>query len=195
MQRAEQTTLRAFLALDFDDDALGVLSTYLRQLRASPWANDVRWVSPDNLHLTLRFLGDITPAQVTGYASALRKGLAHIANLSSLTLVVSPPRLFPRPSRPRLIACLIESNPTLAELAALAERCAIGIGLAPERRPFNGHITLGRLRDSFPRDAALPERGSAAHFHPGAITLYRSDLNPQGAVYTALHTFSLTSQL
>jgi len=160
-----------------------------------PWANAVRWVSVDNLHLTLRFLGDIAPAQAERYIGALRQGLTQVADLPGLSLRVSGPRLFPRPSHPRVIACLAESNATLTALADLAEACATGIGLAAEKRPFNGHITLGRLRDPLPQGAVLPKEEEGTLMRPTAITLYKSELSPRGAIYTALHTFSLRSQL
>ncbi|BCX05555.1 MAG: RNA 2',3'-cyclic phosphodiesterase [Candidatus Roseilinea sp.] len=195
VQRAKQPTLRAFLALDFDDDALRVLDAYLRRLRAMPWANDVRWVRPDNLHLTLRFLGDVTPSQAERYAEAFGEGLARMTDLTAFTLAATPPRFFPTPSRPRVIACLIEGNPTLTALAALAETCALRIGLERETRPFNGHITLGRTRDSFPRDAALPRDETVTDMRPITITLYESKLDPRGAMYTPLRSFSLGSHL
>lgn len=195
MQRTKPSSLRAFLALDLDDDALDVLSAHLRRLRAMPWANAVRWVSADNLHLTLRFLGDIAPAQAERYIGALRRGLTQVADLPGLSLRVSGPRLFPKSSHPRVIACLAESNATLTALADLAEACATGIGLAAEKRPFNGHITLGRLRDPLPQGAVLPKEEEGTLMRPTAITLYKSELSPHGAIYTALHTFSLRSQL
>ncbi|MFC1466633.1 MAG: RNA 2',3'-cyclic phosphodiesterase [Candidatus Brachytrichaceae bacterium NZ_4S206] len=195
VQRAKQPTLRAFLALDFDDDALSVLNAHLRRLRAMPWANDVRWVSPENLHLTLRFLGDVTPRQAERYAEAFGAGLPRIAAEGGLMLATTPPRFFPTPARPRVIACLIEENATLTALAELAEACAVRIGLERETRPFNGHITLGRTRDSFPRDAALPRDGTITPMRALAITLYESKLDPRGAIYTPLHSFSLGSHL
>lgn len=195
VQRAKQPTLRAFLALDFDADALRVLAAHLSRLRALPWAREVRWVSPENLHLTLRFLGDVTPNQAERFVEAFGAGLARIADMAELTLTVTPPRFFPTLSRPRVIACLIESNPTLTALAELAEACAVRIGLERETRPFNGHITLGRIRDSFPRDAGLPSDKAITPMRPVAITLYESKLDPHGAIYTPLHSFSLSSHL
>ncbi len=188
-------TLRAFLALDFDDDALSALGARLRRLRAMPWANGIRWVSPDNLHLTLRFLGDVTPTQVERYAEAFGAGLTRIAGLAKLTLSMTSPRFFPTPSRPRVIACLVEDNPMLSELAKLAEACAVQIGLNREARPFKGHITLGRTRDALPRGAALPRDEAVTAIRPTAISLYQSQLDPRGAIYTALRSFSLGSHL
>lgn len=181
--------------MDFDDDALRALTTHLGRLRAMPWADDVRWVSPNNLHLTLRFLGDITPSQAERYAEAFGEGLTRIADLARLSLSATAPRFFPTPLRPRVIACLVESHPTLSALAALAEACAVMIGLDREKRPFSGHITLGRTRDTFPRSAALPRDDALTPMRPVAITLYRSKLDPRGAIYTPLRSFSLSSQL
>lgn len=188
-------TLRAFLALDFDAAARRVLAAHLNRLRAMPWANDVRWVRPDNLHLTLRFLGEITPARATHYAERFGAGLANVPHLAELKLEVTSPRFFPAPSRPRVIACLVSPHPTLAMLAALAESCAVGIGLTAESRPFNGHITLGRARDAFPCHATLPNDDAITPMQPTAITLYESKLLPSGPIYTALRSFSLCSQL
>jgi len=195
VQPTKRSSLRAFLALDLDDEALGTLSAYLRRLQAMPWANAVRWVSADNLHLTLRFLGDITPAQAEQYADALRRRLTQVADLPGLSLRVSEPRFFPRPAHPRVIACVAEGNTTLTALADLAEACAIGIGLAAEKRPFNGHITLGRLRDPLLHSATLPKGEERILVRPAAVTLYKSELSRRGAIYTALRSFSLRSQL
>lgn len=195
MPSTPPATLRAFLALDFDADALRTLTAHLNRLRAMPWAREVRWVSPENLHLTLRFLGDVTPAQAERYAEAFGVGLPRITDPAGLTFMATPPRFFPTPSRPRVIACLIEENATLTALAELAEACAVRIGLARETRPFNGHVTLGRTRDTFPRSATLPRDAAAAPMRAAAITLYKSVLTPAGPIYTALRTFSLASQV
>jgi len=191
--RMQSATLRAFLALDFDAEGQATLAKYLCDLRAAPWAAQVRWVSMENLHLTLRFLGDITPAQATQYADALRSGLSRIDNLGVLRLRVSGPRFFPSAARPRAIACLTDAHPTLDALAALAESCAVGIGLPEDPRPFRGHITLGRLRDG--RAHGVLSEIPGAWLHSATITLYRSQLHPRGPTYSALAKFSLGSQL
>ncbi|GIV83417.1 MAG: RNA 2',3'-cyclic phosphodiesterase [Candidatus Roseilinea sp.] len=195
MRATGQATLRAFLALDFDEETLQALDAYLRRLHAMPWAGEIRWVSPNNLHLTLRFLGNVTPTQAERYAEAFGAGRTQIADLAALTLSMTPPRFFPTSSRPRAIACLVEDHPTLSELAKLAETCAVQIGLSREVRPFKGHITLGRMRDALPHNAALPRDEAVMVIRPTAITLYQSRLDPRGAIYTALRSFSLASHL
>jgi len=189
----QSATLRAFLALDFDVEGHATLAKYLHHLRATPWATQVRWVSEENLHLTLRFLGDITPAQATQYADAFRSGLERLARSDALRLRISGPRFFPSAARPRIIACLTDPHPALDALAALAESCAVGIGLTADSRPFLGHITLGRLRDGRARRALGEMPG--AWLNPATIILYRSQLHPRGPTYSALARFSLSSQL
>jgi len=191
----QMTTVRAFLALDLDAEGQARLTAHLRRLRAAPWADQVRWVSPQHLHLTLRFLGEVTPAQATRYANAFRSGLAALRDAGALRLHASEPRLFPNPHRPRIIACLVEAHPTLHALVALAESCALDIGLRPETRPFQGHITLGRLR-AWPIAGQLPRAESpGVLLQPDTITLYRSQLHPSGPTYSTLARFSLASQV
>jgi 2'-5' RNA ligase len=189
------TSLRAFLALDFDTEGKAHLAAHLRHLRAASWASQVRWVSPENLHLTLRFLGEVTPAQAAQYANAFRDGLSTLDDLDKLQLRVSGPSLFPSTARPRIIACLTASQPALNVLAALAESCALGVGLAAESRPFQGHITLGRLREQRPTERIALAEAPQAVLRPSAITLYRSRLHPGGPTYSPLATFSLGSQI
>ncbi|PJF47166.1 MAG: RNA 2',3'-cyclic phosphodiesterase [Chloroflexi bacterium] len=194
MRPISQPALRAFLALDFDDHARRFLTAHLRRLRDTPWAGHVRWVRADNLHLTLRFLGDITPAQADHYGDAFGQGLAQIPRPTPWTLAVTSPRFFPHPAHPRLIACLVETDTTLNALTALAEACATAIGLTPETRPFRGHITLGRMRDTFPHNVHPLAEERPVHLRPAQITLYKSQLDPRGAIYTPLRAFSATSQ-
>lgn len=190
--------MRVFLALDFDAAAVQTLQTYQHRLQRESWADQVRWSGAANLHLTLRFLGEISRRQAEQYARDFRDATATLLRTTSeLTLAVTPPCLFPDPAHPRVVACLVRSNTILMQIVASAESCAVGIGLAPERRRFNGHITLGRVREG----AALRAPGrflieaAESAMRAEAITLYESTLTPRGAVYTPLARFSLRSQV
>lgn len=190
--------MRAFLALDFDNDAVQTLQTYQNRLQRESWADQVRWSSAANLHLTLRFLGEISRQQAEQYAHDFRDATTTLLRTTAeLTLAVTPPCLFPDPARPRVVACLVRSNALLLRIVASAESCAMSIGLAPERRCFNGHITLGRVREG----AALRAPGrflieaAESTMRAEAITLYESMLTPRGAVYTPLARFFPHSQV
>lgn len=90
-----------------------------------------------------------------------------------------------------MIACLVQATPALQQLAALAERLAQRIGLPPERKPFNGHITLGRTREAFPGAVKLPFEESYAPFVANSVVLFKSELTPSGPIYTTLDVFPL----
>lgn len=182
--------MRAFLALVPDAAALEVLRTYQQQLVRAPWAQQVKWVSASHWHLTVRFLGEITNAQRLQFARLLSAALRE-HSLESVRAEFSQPQFFPSPRQPRVIACLVQPTPVLQQLATLAERLAQRIGLPPERKPFNGHITLGRTREDFPRAVALPFEERYAPFFADSVVLFKSELTPSGPIYTTLDVFPL----
>ncbi len=175
--------MRAFLALPLDATAHSALASTLRTLQRASWAREVRWVAEENLHLTVRFLGDVSEARQARLRAALSTHLREANLPSALHLHVSAPSLFPTGRRPRVVACLVETNAALLTLAAIAEHCAQAVGLPAETKPFQPHITLGRLRDG----AALPSLRStpiALSMCADQLCLYRSTLTPKGAIYT-----------
>lgn len=163
-------------------------------LREAAWARDVRWVGDGQLHLTLRFMGDIVPADADRYVALLERGLERIAPVTAVSL--SAPRLFPSASRPRVIARMAAPETALLALAGLAERCAQDVGQEAEARSFNGHITLGRTPRVFdPRVFDLRGFGAPVDLGPmqmgvRAITLFESTLTPRGSIYRRIAEFA-----
>ncbi|MDW8052939.1 MAG: RNA 2',3'-cyclic phosphodiesterase [Anaerolineae bacterium] len=182
--------MRAFLALVPDSSALEVLRAYQRVLMRERWAEQVKWVSAQHWHLTLRFLGEITDTQRLQLARQLNVALRE-QRIQSVRVRFSQPQFFPSPRQPRVIACLVESTPLLQQLAELAEASAQRIGLPPERKPFKGHITLGRTRGDFPLNVALPFDEARSPFVANTVVLFKSDLTPSGPIYTTLDVFPL----
>jgi 2'-5' RNA ligase len=182
-----EAPVRSFLAIDPDEGATAALRGWLDALREAPWAGHVRWVAPGNLHITLRFLGDVAPARLAELGDALRGALRGAPAPFEVSLAAPAP--FPNAARPRAIASLAAPHPALTQVAAIAERCAQGLGLAPEGRPFKGHLTFGRPRPELPRLAAplLPVEPLALRVT--GVTLYKSELTRAGAIYTALGRF------
>jgi RNA 2',3'-cyclic 3'-phosphodiesterase len=176
--------MRTFLALDPDADASAFLRDQITQLQREVWARHVRWVDDASLHLTLRFLGDVSAAQLDEL-----KQLLNVSATAPLSLVLTEPRYFPNPKYPRVIACMVEKNAALRALAVLCETAARAVGLAAERRDFNAHITLGRTKDNFPADSNLPSVRHSQQMACRGVTLYSSELTPRGALYNRLHEF------
>jgi 2'-5' RNA ligase len=179
--------MRAFLALEPDPPALVVLKNTLRQLRTSRVARDVKWVGEDNLHMTMRFLGEIDDAQKNKLVELLAAQVPAMGTANPLRM--SEPRLFPKPSQARVIACMLERDAWLSRLAEMCEQDAQHIGLPAERRPFNGHITLGRTRESFQGRDFEAWPATSTLFNAAGLTLFKSALTPRGAIYEQLAFF------
>jgi 2'-5' RNA ligase len=167
--------------------------TELADLRSSlePTLVGWRWVDVENLHLTVRFLGEVEGARDRTARVAWRRAAARVsagrARLGGL-------RVWPNPSRPRVLVIGIEQEQPPGSLAKLSEHLeqeAREQGFAPERRAFRPHLTLARARRE-PR----PSPPSLSWSRPKpvrlrALGLYRSILGSAGARYTLLEEYPL----
>jgi 2'-5' RNA ligase len=184
--------MRVFLALDLDPGVRGKLEALERELR--PLARRARFVRPEALHLTLRFFGE-TP---TGDAEALAARMAEaFAGLRAFTLHFRGCGVFPDRRKPRILWVGVPAPPeALFALQSRAEAVARDSGFAPERRPFEPHMTVARFRQ--------PERGidsilGACEERDFGVTsveeavLYESRLQPSGASYHRLRGYPLSA--
>ncbi len=194
----EASTVRVFIALDLPAAAKFSLSQAIEELqRAIP--SGVRWVDPAGIHLTLKFLGNIETRLIEPVLDAMGQGAGKFG-AATCSLQLSGLGVFPNPREPRVLWAGVRGD--LAALGRLQrgvdESCS-ALGFARERRPFRPHLTLGRVRDSAPaptrRDigeavATLSTASTALQPEVGwkatEIHLIRSNLTPQGAIYTSL---------
>ncbi len=183
--------MRAFLALAPDPAAQTVLCRYQRRLARASWAHQVKWVAETNLHLTIRFLGEVTPAVQAELVGRLEAALSQPGAPGRLELELTEPRWFPSARQPRTLACLVPETPPLMALAALAEASARDAGLPPEERPFRAHITLGRMRPTLTVSPKLDIAPSRTGFRADALIFYQSTLTPAGPIYTERQRFPL----
>ena len=191
-------TIRAFLAITLSSDVLTGIGGLQDRLKRELPSGLVRWVRPEGIHLTLRFLGDTPVEQVDSVAQAAHDASAPHAPFA---LAVRGTGCFPNPHRPRVIwAGVHEPTGTLARLQRDIERMIQPLGFPPEGRPFRPHLTLGRVRG---RDRGaiqtLGETVCGATFpggqmHVDAVHLIRSELLPGGAVYTRLSSAPLAGE-
>lgn len=177
---SRQADARCFLALL--PDAAG--RTTLQRCRAaleranSGATRGVRWVEPDALHLTLRFLGASTTAQIEYFKHVLPTLAPALPALEARRYGIWPNR-----SRPRLLVLELKAPEALAQLAGECEAHACKAGFEPEPRDFRAHITLARLRPGC-AFGILPGPPRALGFD--AIALMRSTLAQPAATYTEL---------
>lgn len=180
--------IRAFLAVDVGEGARRAAAAAAGRLAREVRGREVRWARPESYHLTLRFLGEISPAQQAPLAARVAEAVAGTAPFElRLARIVA----FPSARRPRVIAVTLEPEEPLVRLAEGVERAVVRAGLAPEPRPFRAHLTLGRVRDRAHPDPAAAGALAAEPFRVTEVVLYRSDLQPEGAVHTPLERMPL----
>lgn len=150
----------------------------------------VKWVAADNVHLTLKFLGNVADERETEIIDALGPA---VRGTRTITLVVRGAGAFPHPRSPRVVWAGVEPDPALEMLADRIERACARLGLPPEGRPFRPHLTLGRAeRDARPRDwAGVAELLDGLTVDASAVLegvdLVRSKPGPGGSVYHRVH--------
>jgi 2'-5' RNA ligase len=181
--------LRCFFAVEIGEGARRVAAALAERLAGEPGGDAVRWVRPENLHVTLRFLGPTPVASLGALVAAVRR---ETAGSTPFSLRLGALGAFPNARRPKVVTLEVEPHEPLAALAAGIERGVVAAGFAPEERRFNGHLTLGRLRGER-RRLRLPEgvRGDAAPFPVASFVLLRSELAPRGSRYSPLERIPL----
>jgi 2'-5' RNA ligase len=184
--------IRSFIAIELPDEVRRVLDQVQKHLRDS--VTGVRWVQPESIHLTLKFLGSILPEQVAAISAAVGE-VAH--GEPPLALNVSGIGAFPNARRPRVIwVGIVGEVERLGRLQTRLESAVESLGFQREERPFRPHLTLGRVKDPRrPPDLtrALAETTVPASnpFDVREILVYKSDLRPTGAIYTKLQHLPL----
>jgi len=181
------STVRLFVAIEIPQDIRAAYAALLKELRGvAPLA---KWVRAENLHVTLKFLGEIQPAKL----SALQNALETVRSEQRVTLEFRGLGFFPNERRPRVFWAGMEPSANLKSLAVDIDHTAHRLGFPLEDRPYTPHLTLARFEAS----GIAPKLREAIHArvtHPfGSLTtsefhLIESKLKPTGAEYTTVQT-------
>ena len=185
----DDKTIRAFLATDLPDEILreiaGVQSSLKRSLRG-----DIRWVRPEGIHLTLKFFGNVSEADVRAISDIVVRQVASVAPMS---FQLGELGAFPDYQHPRVIwVGLMGDIGPLAVLQKRLEQQFQTIGFPEEGRPFRAHLTLARVKTAkgpIGLAQSVDAIRTTGRFEIGDLSLYSSRLSPQGAFYTKLATF------
>ncbi len=196
-------TIRCFIAIEITDSVRRSLAELQEDLAAQVPRRAVRWVDPENIHLTLKFLGDTDATAIEGIGKRLEVAAA---SFEPFAVQLGELGCFPNPRRPRVIWVGVNANPVtdsgdigqqpLPGLQRRLERGLVELGWPAEKRRFHPHLTLGRVRDSKAVVAArLPwgHKRVRGQQSVEALCLFQSDLRPSGAVYTVLKRARLAS--
>jgi 2'-5' RNA ligase len=178
--------LRSFIAIELPEAVISALSEFQEELKKC--GADVRWVKPRNIHLTLKFLGNIDDKEAARVKEAI-EGTSK--NYSCFDLQVKGTGVFPNIKNPRVLWIAVSENEILEGLQKDIEDEMVFLGFEKEDRKFSPHLTLGRFRSSFGKESLLEKielnKGREFGFiHVKLVSFMKSDLSPAGAKYTRI---------
>jgi 2'-5' RNA ligase len=187
------SVIRAFIAIALPPDIQACLQQVSAQLKEQLGEKSVRWVPVENIHLTLKFLGDVSVSNLS-----VLKEIISTETASHKPMEFSVGRLgaFPKARHPRVIWVGIEAPPELFSLQRSIEARTTRVGYPPDEREFSPHLTLGRVaRTASPGEVrqigdvlSASSVGFLGAARAQTIHLFKSDLRPTGAVYSKMFT-------
>lgn len=188
--------MRTFVAIELDDLCKDKLERAIDALR--PAGGSVKWVRRDALHLTIKFIGELETAELPAAISAIESASSAAP---PFTMRVAGLSGFPPRGRIRVVHVEVEENSgALASLQkGVDQGLAQAAGVKPEQRRFVPHITLGRAKRQG-RPPSLEDLSAAltdqdfGSVEVDSLVLIKSDLTPQGPIYTLVHQFALKGQ-
>ena len=195
--------VRTFIAIELPAEIRSQLSIVIQQVQEACLAaggeaarKAIRWVPAENIHLTLKFLGEVSVGNLQSLAGMLKGEAVHHAPFQ---IRIAEVGAFPNIRRPRVIWAGSEAPPTLNAIQHAIETETRALGYPSEDRPFSPHLTLGRIsQNASPAEITAISQaltrvkvGELGVVQVKQIHLFRSDLHPTGAIYTSLYTFSL----
>jgi 2'-5' RNA ligase len=187
MKRIPQETIRTFIAVELPRE----IHDRLQQLRDDLGTSmpDVRWTKHGNIHLTLKFLGDVEVSRIDKISDSL---MDVARQFPPFAVSLAGIGAFPNSRKPRIVWVGVKKGADrLVEIARSIEASMKRLGFPRERRPFRPHLTVGRIRrlknpQAMTRALDESEVGDLGEFAVGKISLIRSQLDPAGSIYTTI---------
>ncbi len=191
-----KATIRTFIAVEIDEGLRTAAAQVVEELRTA--GAEIGWVAPRNMHLTLKFLGDVAEDRVPAVCDAVANALIEVGPFE---LELRGVGAFPNAARPRTLWIGTGSGRSaLQALASRVEAATVALGFPSEDRPFQGHLTLGRVRRPSRALANLtPMLQQRADLSLGQtrideVVVFSSQLQRGGPIYEAIRRLSLVKQ-
>jgi 2'-5' RNA ligase len=190
------SVIRAFIAIDLSPEIQQCLDEVLQNYKSQLINIPIRWVTASNIHLTLKFLGDVSLSNLSLLTEMIQK---EISTHHQFDISVGGSGAFPNIRQPRVVWIGVEAPAELASIQNGIEVTTSRLGYSREERAFSPHLTLGRVsRNATSQDIkAISKALEATRVGFLGVTcvekvhLYRSDLHPTGAVYTQIFSSTL----
>jgi 2'-5' RNA ligase len=181
---------RTFIALEIKENIKELLAGIQQKIGSK--TGGIKWVKPKNMHLTLKFLGSTREDKIENISDVL---INTAGNLNSFNVSVSGFGAFPSSNNPKVIWAGLKADDVLYKIQKDLDVSLESLGFAKEKQSFSPHLTIGRVRDSRAkknlRDAFQQVRTEQGCFEAENITFYKSELMPEGPVYTVLKSVKL----
>jgi 2'-5' RNA ligase len=192
----DPSILRLFVAIELPGSILSALTQLQHQLQRDPALARLRWVRPEGIHLTLKFLGETPASRRARIEEAITRG---VQGAAPFDLRLGTLGTFGRKGQPRVAWVDVSGDSErLIRLQAAIDHELAAIGFQADSRPYSPHLTLARIPDDRAREVAEPLARAIGIVPPPvgeipveAVSLMRSELRPGGAVYTRLFTAPL----
>ena len=187
--------MRLFVAISLTPQVRDAIHADTATLRSA--GPGIRWVAPDALHVTIKFLGEQDPVSLDGIRQALESAASRHAAVHAKTTRVGA---FPNFRRPRVVWVGMTEERALQALARDIDGALTPLGIAGEARPFRAHITLGRVKGELgaAEATALERAAGVVHasrdFPVRTVDLMRSELGPGGSRYTVISAVPLQAR-
>lgn len=184
--------MRLFIAIEIPENIRAAFAYLLKDFRAL--APQLKWVRPENLHVTLKFLGETDPAKLT----PLHNGLSAVRSAEPVNLEFRGLGFFPNEKRPRVFWAGMETSANLKTIAADIDQAMHNLGFPLEERPYAPHLTLARNSPPiFPPKLLQAIAGKTSQSFGSLTTsqfhLIESKLKTTGAEYTTVQSFHFAS--
>ncbi|MBI5674500.1 MAG: RNA 2',3'-cyclic phosphodiesterase [Nitrospirae bacterium] len=178
--------LRSFIAIELPEKVKSAISELQQELKKRK--ADIRWVKPESIHLTLKFLGDTDEKILDRIVEAIKAACGGYGRFNLETKGVG---VFPDMRAPRVLWLGISDNDSLTGLQKSIEDGLAKLGFSPEKRRFRPHLTIGRFKSSFGKEGLYDKIEELKDISLGlievqSIFLIKSELNPSGAKYTKI---------
>jgi len=185
-------TMRTFIAIELPNEIRNSLSRLQEQLKTS--GADVKWVAPENIHLTLKFLGEVEEKKLEKITQIIEDTCGE---RNKFQIRIASLGAFPKIDFPRVIWVGLDlGDKETKEIAKELEQNLAKIGIPKEDRSFSSHITIGRMRSTLNREKLVQNLrnklgGQNLEFCVNKITLFKSTLTPKGPIYEVLKEANL----
>ena len=180
--------IRTFLALELSQNVSNKLSSHAEMISVNDNLQQVRWLSKENYHLTLTFLGNVEYSLISSLQLRLEQNLSLNKAVHFRFSEITP---FPFSGTPKTVAAMLEHSKELMQLQNKTAKCVHAFGISLERRRFTPHVTLGRLKSRSRKSLTFQPQQIFLEGVSEKVIILQSELTPKGAVYTSLGQISL----